>query len=208
MSTNNKKFTKGTGFLLALPFTFALAGMAIAHPGGRGGPGDGPHARKGPPTPEMAAKMQKCRTEHHAKKIAELDTNKDGDISKEERRAGHEARKAARLAKYDKDKSGDLSEDERKEAHHEKSVEVFERLDSNSNAEISKAEAEASCSPVGRHFDRIDADSNGSVTWTEFEATSKKFSKRGRGMKGKRGHRGMKGMKGKRGGPGASSNAQ
>lgn len=195
MSKRSKKFSIGTGFLFALPFSFALAGIAMAHPGGRSGPGDGP------PTAEMRAKMQTCKAEHKAKKLAEVDTNKDGTVSPEERKAHHVARKAAKLAEYDKDKSGDLNEAERKEARHDRMVEVFEGLDANSNAEISREEAEASCSPAGRHFDKVDADASGSVTWSEFEGVAKKFMKRRghRGMKGHPGARGMKGHHGKRG---------
>ena len=192
MSTSNKKFSKRAGLLLALPLTFGLAGLAVAHPGGgRGGPG----AHKGP----MTAKMQTCRAEHQAKRLAEVDTNKDGTVSAEERKLAHESRKADRLAQYDKDKSGDLSEAERKEAHHDRMVEKFEKLDTDSNAEVSAAEAEASCSPMSRHFDKLDADSNGSVTWTEFESAAKSHMKRGRGKDGKRGHRGKDGKRGRRG---------
>ena len=197
MSIHNKKTLVGAGILFALPFTFAIAGLAMAHPQGRCGPGDGP------PTPEMQAKMQKCRAEHHATMLAELDKDKDGKISREERRLGHESRKADRLAEFDKDKSGDLSAAERKDARHAKLVEEFESLDTNSDAEISKAEAEAGCSRASRHVEKLDADANGSVTWAEFEAGAKEHMKRGRRrMKaGKRHHRGMRGnprgMKGK-----------
>ena len=198
MSERSKKSSIAAGFLFAFPFTFAIAGIAMAHPGGRSGPGDAP------PTPEMRAKMETCRAEHKAKKLAAVDTNKDGTVSREERKAHHEARKAAKLAEYDKDKSGDLNEAERKEARHDRMVEIFEGLDANSNAEISRDEAEASCSRAGRHFDKVDADGSGSVTWSEFESGAKKFmkhrGKRGhRGMKGHRGNRGMKGHAGKRG---------
>lgn len=189
MSTHKKKISLRAAFLFALPLTFGLAGLAVAHPGGSGGPGKGAH--KGPPT----AQMQQCRAEHKAKKLAKVDTNKDGTASPEERKAAHEARRAARLAEYDKDQSGDLSEAERKEARHDRMVETFEALDTDSNAEISSAEAEASCSPASRHFDKVDADGSGSVTWAEFEGAAKKFMKRG----GKRGHRGMKGHRGQRG---------
>ena len=186
MSTSNKKLSKRVGLLLVLPLSFGLAGIAVAHPGGgRGGPG-GPGAHAGP----MSAKMQKCRAEHHAKKLAAVDADKDGAISAEERKLAHENRKASRLAEYDKDKSGDLSKAERKEALHDRMVEKFEKLDTNSNAEVSRAEAEASCAPIGRHFDKADADGNGSVTWTEFESAVGKHMKRGRRGKGMRGYRG------------------
>ncbi len=193
MSTSNRKFSKRAGLLLALPLTFGLAGLAVAHPGGgRGGPG-GPSAHDGP----MSAKMQACRAKHKAKRLAVADTNKDGKVSPEERKLAHETRKAARLAEYDKDRSGDLSEAERKEARHDKMVEKFEELDTNSNAEVSLAEAEASCSPLSRHFDKVDADGNGSITWTEFEAEAKKHIKRGRRGKGMRGHHGRFGKRGR-----------
>lgn len=204
MSKRITKSSVGAGVLFALPFTFALAGLAVAHPGG-----PGPREGRAAPTPEMQAKMKECRADHHKKVLAELDKDKNGEISPEERKLGHEARKAARLAKYDKDKSGDLSEAERADARHDRMVEKFEELDANSNAEISKAEAEASCSPAGRHFDKVDADGSGSVSWTEFEAAAKKFMKRGRrGMKGHRGKRGHRGERGQHLGPGRGKDAQ
>ena len=182
MSTRNKNFSKGVGLLLALPLMFGSASLAVAHPAG--GPG-GPGAHSGP----VSAKMQKCRAEHRAKKLAAVDANKDGTISQDERKLAREKRRASRLAEYDKDKSGNLSEAERKEARHDRMVEKFEELDTNSDAEVSLAEAEAGCTPISRHFAKVDTDGNGSVTWTEFESAAKKFMKRGRrgrGMHGKR----------------------
>ena len=208
MSTNNKKFSKRAGLLLALPLTFGLAGLAVARPGGPGG--EGKRAHDGP----MSAKMQKCRTEFKAKKLAVFDLDKDGTLSPEERTAAHTARKAERLAEYDKDKDGTLSEAERKEAQRDRMVEMFEGADSNSDAEISAAEAEASCSPMARHFDKVDADGNGKVTWTEFEAKAKMHGKRGHGKRGHgmregRGHgKGEKGMREGRGQRGAKTDAE
>lgn len=192
MSTDNKKFSKRVGLLLALPITFGLAGLAMAQPRG-GGERMGPANHNGP----MSAKMQTCRAEHHAKMLAKVDSNKDGEVSPEERRSAHEARRAEKLASYDKNQDGSLSEAERGNARHDRMVRVFEKLDSDSNAEVSAAEAEAGCSPVGRAFQRIDVDSSGAVTWSEFEAASKKVMKRGR--RGKRRGHGGRGMK-RRGG--------
>lgn len=190
MSTDNKSFSKRVGILLALPITFGLVGLAMAHP--RGG-GEGPSNHNGP----TSAKMQTCRAEHHAKMLAKVDANKDGEVSAEERRVAHKARRAEKLASYDTDQDGSLSEAELSNARHDRMVRVFENLDTDSNAEVSAAEAEASCSPVGRAFETIDADSSGAVTWSEFEEASKKFMKHGRRGKrhAKRGGRGRRGMK-------------
>jgi len=46
--------------------------------------------------------------------LEKFDTNKDGKLDKDERKAAFEARKAEMIKKFDKDGDGKLSEDERK----------------------------------------------------------------------------------------------
>ncbi len=197
MSKGSKSFSKRVGLLLALPVSFGLAGIAVAHPQG-GGPANqngGAHYR-GP----ISAKMQKCRAERHAKMLAKADANSDGTVSREERKAAHEARRAERLAQFDKDSDGTLNEAERESARHARTVRVFEELDANRDAEVSEAEATASCSPMARHFERVDADGSGSVSWSEFETASKALAKHRRGKR----HHKRRGHRGRRGGGGPS----
>lgn len=185
--TKKSRRVKRAGLLLAIPMTLGLAGIASAHPEGKG------MRAKGPSTPAEAAKMKKCHEQFRAVKIKKFDTDGDGKLSPEERQIGKATHKAERLGQFDKDKDGVLSKAERADMLHEKVTERFERIDTNGDAEISSAEANESCSPLGRHFERVDSDGNDSISWTEFEKVASKRMKRMK--RGKRGKRGMRGGK-------------
>jgi Ca2+-binding EF-hand superfamily protein len=176
----SNRFSRRAGLALVLPLTLGLASVAHAHPPGGECGGEcsgectGPEAKHAP-TP----KQQSCRAQFRAEKLKKFDTDKDGKMSPQERRAARAAHKAEALAKYDKDKDGKLSKSERADMLHDRVTEKFESIDTNSDAEISSSEAQNSCSPLGRHFDRVDEDGNGSITWTEFEKKAKARMKRG-----------------------------
>ena len=122
---------------------FLLVGLLTslslqAEPGeGRGPKGEGKGPRGGDRTPP-------------AEIIEKFDTDGDGKLNDEERkaaRAAHreimEKRRAEMLAKYDTDKDGKLSADERKAA-------MLDRFDTDKDGVLSDAEKEAAKSEIRR----------------------------------------------------------
>jgi len=127
-----------------------------------------------------------------ANMMERLDTNGDGQITKDEA----EAAKAARFAEADTNGDGGLSMAEmqafraaekarRMEAMRQR---MFEKADADGNGVISADEFEARGAPM---FDRVDADGDGVITTEEMQA-----------MRDKRGDRGMPGWHHRGGGPG------
>ena len=64
-----------------------------------------------------------------AEMLEKFDTNKDGKLDKDERKAAFEARKAEMIKKFEKDGDGQLSEDERKAAGAARKAEMLNRFD-------------------------------------------------------------------------------
>ena len=139
--------------LLAAASLAAIA--AVALPASAHGPGQ----RGGGPGPDMMRPDP-----------AELDTNGDGAVSKDEIKAHREAM----FAEIDTNHDGVLSQDEIVAHHEMKKAEMrakmqakmFARLDADGNGTVSKEEFEDRPMPM---FDRMDDDGDGVVMIEEFE---------------------------------------
>ncbi|MEN8756293.1 MAG: EF-hand domain-containing protein [Akkermansiaceae bacterium] len=109
----------------------ALATSLISYaepPEGKGK--GGPEGKKGPrPLPQEI--------------VEKFDTDGDGKLNKEERKAAFEARKAEMLQKYDKDGDGKLSEDERKAAAADRKSAAIKRFDKDGDGQLSDEEKKA-----------------------------------------------------------------
>ena len=124
-------------------------------------------AQAGPPPPrKLDQRCMKLVFERHLKPY---DQNKDGKLDPAEHRAMLEAKRAEALARYDANKSGRLEAAELDKLRFDQMVEHFEEIDTDHDGDLSRAEAQASCTPLGEHFDRADRDRDGIVSWDEFE---------------------------------------
>lgn len=133
--------------MIASLFTVASGGVALAdHHGGSGGDGD----RKDG--------MMKER-------MMEMDSNKDGAISRDEFMAGH----GVKFSEADANGDGKVSKDEftahwdRMAAERRKAMQDrrFSRMDADGNGVISEAEFAAH---GGKMFEMMDADKDGNLT--------------------------------------------
>lgn len=126
--------TKLTSSILAL--AFVSCGIANAEPGeGKGKKG----TRGERPVPQEI--------------LEKYDTDKDGKLSPEERKAAGAARKAEMLAKFDKDGDGKLDKEERKAAGEARKAEMMAKFDTDGNGELSdeeKAEMRKAMPPRGK----------------------------------------------------------
>ena len=164
-----KRTTLATASIAAIA-ALSLPMIALAQPGD-GHRGMGHHGPRG----DMTAM------------IAEIDTNGDGNISKEE----VDAHRAAKFAEVDTDGDGALTQAEL-DAHHEaerarrmaeRKAKMFAKLDTDGNGTISAEEFNSREHPG---FDKADADGDGVVTKEEMDALKDKMKDR-RGMRFKRG---------------------
>lgn len=172
--------TRKTTFTVASVLALVVAaGAAQAWPhGDRGqGRGEGPHMM-------MPA-------------FADLDTDKDGKITKEEL----EARRLDRIKSMDPDGDGFITLDEMKTRAGEEArlraeamaERMFTALDADKDGKVSAAEALAGrmAGPQGmeRFFNRVDADDDGAISQEEFDRAAERMQKmRGEGHgKGPRG---------------------
>ncbi len=124
----------------------------------------------------------------HGRMLENLDTDKDGVITREEAQA---ARKS-RLMKADANGDGALTMEELK-AHREKMREErrerrmerrFKRLDANGDGKITGDEIDGM---KMRRFDKVDANGDGKITKEEIEAHKAKWKERHGKGKGKDG---------------------
>ncbi len=152
------------------------------------GPG-GPDGRRGP----GFAMSEECRTQMFQQKLAAFDRDGDGQLSRDERRAMREQKKAQALADFDANGDGRLDREERKALHVSRASERFGQIDANGDDQISQDEAQNSCSPLSAHFDEIDTNEDGVIKWKEFSIAAKahmahrKLRKAERRMRGQRG---------------------
>jgi len=86
---------------------------------------------------------------HLAKKFDQIDTNKDGQLSREELKAAKKAGKTQKQAK---------------------AAERFKHADANGDGAISRAEAEKGAPRLAKKFDQIDTNKDGQLTQEELRA--------------------------------------
>jgi len=75
--------------------------------------------------------------------VAAAQGNGSGGITKQDRKAMHQAKKAEMLQKFDTNKDGKLDETERNAAHETKALERFKSMDTDGNGVLSLAEFKA-----------------------------------------------------------------
>jgi Ca2+-binding EF-hand superfamily protein len=104
-----------------------------------------------------------------AEKFDQIDTNKDGQLSRDEMKAWKKTHKQAH-------KKGNKADRQARAA------ERFMHADTNGDGKISRAEAEQNAPRLAKKFDAIDADKDGQLTQDELRAYRE--SKRNRKDKG------------------------
>jgi Ca2+-binding EF-hand superfamily protein len=104
-----------------------------------------------------------------AEKFDQIDTNKDGQLSRDEMKAWKKTHKHVH-------KKGNKAERQARAA------ERFKHADTNGDGKISRAEAEQNAPRLAKKFDAIDADKDGQLTQDELRAYRE--SKRSRKDKG------------------------
>jgi Ca2+-binding EF-hand superfamily protein len=92
-----------------------------------------------------------------AKQFDQIDTNKDGQLSRDELKAWRKTHKHAH-------KKGNTAERQAKAA------ERFKHADTNGDGKISRAEAEKNAPRLAKKFDAIDANKDGQLTQDELRA--------------------------------------
>lgn len=123
----------------------------------------------------------------HAEKLANYDSNADGELDREERMAIRRDKHEDMLTRYDANRDGELDRNERLVMQRERMNEMFQKHDSNRDSLLSAAEVEASCSRLTRHFEAIDSDRNGQITRAEIQAHHESRAAHRRGKHGKHG---------------------
>lgn len=142
------------------------------------------------PTMLFAAPGVQTHEQGHGRrgKIETLDKNDDGRISKDEAKG---TRLEKHFTEIDTNKDGSLTRAELKAARQKHAratpAEIIAKHDTNGNKTLEANEVEQS--RWGKFFAKIDADGNGSVTEAELQEAKKKFAQHHR-KHHKRGHRG------------------
>jgi hypothetical protein len=126
------------------------------------------------------------RASRRAERRAEMDTDRDGQISEEEQMAARQARAADRLAQYDTDGDGKIGEAERTAMRTQRAEEVVGRFDTDGDGKVSPAEAAEARGRRGRAFQDFatsDTDKDGYLSPAEIGAAieSMRASRRGGG---------------------------
>ena len=115
-----------------------------------------------------------------ADRLKQADTNGDGMISREEAKAL--PRILANFDAIDANHDGQISADElrafhsaRREAHR---AEQWKKLDTDGDGRISKAEAQANAPRMAEHFDELDLNKDGFITPDELKAAHRHRAQR------------------------------
>ena len=117
--------------------------------------------------PDCAEKRAAFRN----KKLAEFDTNGDGQLEPVEKAAMKvkwQEKRAERLARYDLNKDGTLDESERLGMRKEFVGKIFGKLDVNKDGVLSIEEAK--CTRLEKSFTEIDTDKSGTLSVDEVVA--------------------------------------
>ena len=130
-----------------------------------------------------AAAAQAGDMEHHRDKMAALDTNGDGAVSRDEAKSSEWL--AGKFDGVDANKDGRLEKSEfsaYREARHAdmkaRGDERWKAADTDGNGSLSRDEAQASSSWMGERFDTLDTDKNGALTREEMHAARKQGHER------------------------------
>lgn len=105
-------------------------------------------------------------------KMATIDANGDGKISREE--SAHFPRLAKHFDQIDTNKDGSLSKEELMAMRKRASAAKFGMLDSDGDGRISRTEADAKAPRLSKHFDQIDANKDGFLSKDELAAAHKR----------------------------------
>jgi len=153
-----------------------------------------------------------------AEHFSQIDTDGDGELTKQELKAGRKGRRGKRgkgkrgkqldkdgngslsaaevegtrlaehFAEIDADGDGELSKQEMKAAHEARQVERFASQDANGDGSLSESEVEGS--RLARHFSRIDTNDDGQLTQEELRAGHRRGKRSGEGKPNRDGKRG------------------
>ena len=104
-------------------------------------------------------------------KMAKIDRDGDGKISREE--AASFPRLAKHFDQIDSNKDGGLSRDELVTARKKAAAAKFKALDANGDSRISRAEADAKAPRLSKHFDQFDTNKDGYLSKDELVAAHK-----------------------------------
>ena len=133
-----------------------------------------------------AATAQAGGADCNRQKIAALDADTDGAVSRDE--AKSHAWLAGQFDTIDANKDGQLDKNElvaQREAHHAdrkaRGEERWKASDTDGDGSLSRAEAAASSSWVDDRFDKLDANSDGQLTREEMSAARKQGHEQMRG---------------------------
>lgn len=133
-------------------------------------------AMQTPPTSAPQAPHSKAEMLARADaRFDRLDTDKDGQLSAQERSAGMERPRAARAARYGGDKS-DLAPGAGRRGGGGMSEKMLARIDINGDEMISRAENRAAAEA---RFARMDVDKDGTIEAGEFGADGERIAARG-----------------------------
>ena len=105
------------------------------------------------------------------KKLAEFDSNGDGQLEPVEKaamKAKWQEKRAERLARYDLNKDGTLDESERLAMRKEFAGKMFGKLDVNKDGQLTVDEAK--CTRLEKSFAEIDTDKSGTLSLDEVVA--------------------------------------
>ncbi|WP_052108142.1 EF-hand domain-containing protein [Aerolutibacter daejeonensis] len=163
--------------LLALALTaVTVSGFAIAHGGADGHDGARPHRMHGERLMQLdtdkdgrISKAEAAARPGLAERFTEMDANKDGFIDKADRQARHAARREAFFAKADANRDGKLTRAELEAAHEARRAEMEARRKQHADA----------------RFAQMDTNKDGTISREEMANAPMMGGKRGHGHHGR-----------------------